>query len=142
MTSPVFANQLPCYIIASHGFGQATGQTFYPPIYIYIYKPGPPRFARSTILVISPSHLPNKTLKEFISQSISKLYVTQYACAKCNITTLLAMNSFQSMQYITAMYKGTETHFNIVTCIISTSSATATIIHYLSRISNIGRNSQ
>ena len=50
-----------------------------------------------TILVISPSHLPNKTLKKFIS----KLLVTQYACAKCNITTLLVINSFQLMQYIT-----------------------------------------
>ena len=46
-------NQLPCYIIASHGFGQPDNRF----ILLYRYKPGPPRFARSTILVISPSHL-------------------------------------------------------------------------------------
>ena len=32
---------------------------------IYMNKPGPPRFARITILVISP-HVPKKTLKKFI----------------------------------------------------------------------------
>ena len=74
---------------------------------LYNNKPGPPRFARSSILVISPYHLPNKTLKEFISN----LVVTQYACAKCNITTSSVKNSFQSIQYITAMYEGFSDSF-------------------------------
>ena len=55
---------------------------------LYNNKPRPPRFAQSTILEISPSHLPNKTFKKFISE----LLVTQYACANCNITTLLVIN--------------------------------------------------
>ena len=41
--------------------------------------------------------------KDLLKEFISKLWATQYACAKRNITTLLVMNSFQSIQYITAM---------------------------------------
>ena len=70
-------------------------------------KPGPPCFAQSTILVISPSHLPNIKLTEFIS----KLLVTLYACAKCNITALLVINRFQSIPYITAMYESYSDSF-------------------------------
>ena len=35
MTSPVFANRQPCYIIASHGFGQTDGRTDVLSFYIY-----------------------------------------------------------------------------------------------------------
>ena len=34
------------------------------------HKSGPPRYARSTILVISPSHLPKKILKKFIMKTL------------------------------------------------------------------------
>ena len=42
---------------------------------------------------------------------ISSSIVTQYACAKSNITTLLVINSCQLIQYITAMYEGYSDSF-------------------------------
>ena len=39
---------------------------------IYLHTPGPPRFARSFILVISPSHLPKKV---FYSSHLSEIYM-------------------------------------------------------------------
>ena len=39
--------------------------------FIYYDKPGPPHFARSTILVISPSDLPKNDLKKVLAEDIS-----------------------------------------------------------------------
>ena len=89
-------------LLVSHEFESGLKQTskqFGSHVNFNMCKPGPPRFAWSsgTILVISSSHLLKIDLKKVHTEAI----ITQYACANDSTTTLLVINSVQSIQYRT-----------------------------------------
>ena len=105
-------NKLKWHVIGVDCFDRTSMIRSYHTVFIFC-KPGPPRFAQSTILVISQCHLPETILKKFIP----KLLVTQYSCAECNTTVLLVINSLQSMWYITTMLHLMRA-WNVFHCII------------------------
>ena len=95
-----------------------------------IDKPGPPRYPRSTLLMISPSvSFAKIDLKQ---EFILKLSLSQYVCAKCCTSKLLVNNSFtvDSIQ-IPLGKKFTVYHLRISIVRISALFAplSATIIH-------------
>ena len=62
-----FPTAMPSFTVMHMDFVQTVFTT-----QIYLHAPGPPPFARSFILVISPSHLPKEV---FYSSHLSEIYV-------------------------------------------------------------------